>query len=232
MNKEDWMSSLTDAKNKELFYHMPEKVFACAHIKMIKKDAFVVEKEQEIKEILLCCKGKMQVQNEFRNGTIYNFDYVEPISYIGVMELIADRTIYSAYLKAKTDCECLVIPIKVFFDWFYKDQWLILEVLKFVSKSMYERSFTSGEHQVYPANYQIVKYLIGCYETSQEESVFIQMSKEEISTLFCISTRTVHRVLKQLKEADIITVNSKGVGITKEQYNKLIHKFKEMRDKL
>lgn len=232
MNKEEWKNSLTDAKNQELFAHMPENVFSYAYVRSFKKGCFVVEKEQEIKEILLCCKGKMQVQNEFPNGAIYSFDYARPISYIGVMELLAERTIYSAYLKAKTDCECLVIPINVFFKWFYKEQWLILEVLKFVSKSMYERSVTIGEHRIYPANYQIVRYLINRYEEDYQEEVFIEIKKEEIGALFCISTRTVHRVLKQLKEANIVTVTNKGIGITKEQYKELINKFKEMRDEL
>ncbi len=232
MNKEDWMNSLKDEKNLELFEHMPAKVFECSHVKRVKKGLFVVEKEQQIKEVLLCCKGQMQVQNEFLNGTVYNFDFAEPISYIGVMELLAESTIYSAYLKTKTDCEFLVIPINIFMEWFYKDQWLILEVLKFVSKSMFERSFTIGEHRVYPANYQIVKYLIECYEASADEPVFIQKSKEEMGTLFCISTRTVHRVLKQLKETDIVSVNRKGIGVSKEQYKKLVNKFEEMRDEL
>ncbi|MFA9462878.1 MAG: Crp/Fnr family transcriptional regulator [Velocimicrobium sp.] len=232
MNEEAWKNALKDEKNQELFAHMPAKVFDCARVRKLKSGSFVVEKEQEIKEILLCCKGQMQVQNEFLNGTIYNFDYAEPISYIGVMELLADSTIYSAYLKAKTDCEILVIPTKVFFDWFYKDQWLILEVLKFVSKSMFERSFTIGEHRVYPAIFQIVKYLIACYEASDDDMVFIQKSKEEISTLFCISTRTVHRVLKQLKEANIVSVRRNGIGISREQYNKLIDQFEEMRNQV
>jgi len=232
MNKEEWKNSLKDEKNLELFEHMPAKVFEYSHVKKVEKGFFVVEKEQQIKEVLLCCKGQMQVQNEFLNGTVYNFDFAEPISYIGVMELLADSNIYSAYLKTKTDCEFLVIPINIFMEWFYKDQWLILEVLKFVSKSMFERSFTIGEHRVYPANYQIVKYLIESYEATSEEFVFIQKSKEEISTLFCISTRTVHRVLKQLKEADIVSVNRTGISISKEQYNKLTDKLKEMRDEL
>lgn len=232
MNKDKWIDTLDNEKSKELFLHMPAKVFECAYVKTIKKGSFVVEKEQIIKEVLLCCKGQMQVQNEFLNGTVYNFDYAEPVSYIGVMELIAESDIYASYLKAKTDCEFLVVPTKVFLEWFYKDQWLIMEVLKFVSKSMFERSYNIGEHRVYPANYQIMRYLVECYEESDEENVFIQKTKEEIGTLFCISTRTVHRVLKQLKEADLVVVSRNGVSVSREQYKKILNKFEEMRYEL
>lgn len=229
MDKHEWKRTLTDDKNLALFAHMPEKVFACAQQKKLKKGMYVVEKEQEIKEILLCCKGKMEVRNEFRNGMIYSFDYAEPISYVGVMELLAGSEVYSAYLQAKTDCEFLIVTKSVFFDWFYKDQWLILEVLTFVSKSMYVRSFNSGEQRICPANYLIVKYLLELFKEVDKKPLFIEVSKEEIGTLFCISTRTVHRVLKQLKEEDMLTVNRKGIVVTKSQYELLNKKFEEMR---
>lgn len=232
MEKEEWMKSLLDEKNQELFQHMPASTFASAYVKRVKKGAFVVEKEEPIKEVMICCRGKMQVLNEFHNGAVYNFAYAEPVSYIGVMELIAKKTIYSAYLKAATDCELLVLPIQVFFDWFYKDQWLVMEVLTFLSKSMFERSFTVGEQRVYPANYQVVKYLIEQYEEARRESIFLIRTKEEMATLFCISTRTLHRVLKQLKEEEVITVKRNGVGISKEQYQKLKTRFEEMRSEL
>ncbi|MEG1992372.1 MAG: Crp/Fnr family transcriptional regulator [Acetivibrio sp.] len=232
LTKEDWKNSLTDEKSLELFQHMPNKVFESAHLKKVKKDGYVVEKEQEIESILICCKGDLEVRNEFRNGTVYNFAVTKPISYIGVMEILADRTIYSAYLQTKSECELLIVPKQIFFEWFYKDQWLMLEVLKFVSKSMFERSWNSGEHRMYPANYRVVRYLVECFEEAALESIFIQISKEEMSRLFCISTRTLHRVLKELKETGIITVNRRGIGITKEQFKNLYQQFEEMRDNL
>lgn len=232
MNKIEWRNSLKDEKCIELFSHMPDKVFESARIRQVKKNRIVVEKEHQIKDVLLCCQGQMQVRNEFRNGMVYNFDYTEPISYIGVMELLAEKNTYSAYLQAKTDCEVLVVPMGVFFEWFYQDQWLMLEVLKFMAKGMYERSFNSGEHRIYPANYQIIRYLIENYELAGKEEVFLEISKEEIGTLFCISTRTVHRTLKVWKEADIITVNRRGIGIRSDQYKQLCEICREMRNQL
>ena len=45
----------------------------------------------------------MIVRNEFENGFIYDFASIEPISYIGAMEVMANKNIYSSTLQTVTD---------------------------------------------------------------------------------------------------------------------------------
>ena len=122
-------------------------------------------------------------------------------------------------------------PLAIFKDHGYEtygidiDEEEIQRAKEFEEKHNLELNISKGDMRNLKFEDEYFSYIYS-YNT------IFHMSKEEISTLFCISTITLHRVLKQLKEADIITVNSKGVVITKEQYNKFIHKFKEMRDKL
>ena len=87
---------------------------------------------ENIEKIYISLDGKMKVKNKFANGFVYNFAEIDSISYIGVMEIMADENIYSSTLETTTECIVIEMEVEDFKNWIINDHNLTLKVLKFV----------------------------------------------------------------------------------------------------
>lgn len=220
---------IKNEKAKEFIKKIPKEIKYNCKLRKIEKDKIIVLKGNDIQDIYISCEGSMQVRNEFDNGFIYSFATVNPIAYIGVMEVMANKKSYSSTLQASTDCIILEIKKDDFINWINKDQELTLEVLQFVSKSMYEQSLKTGEVLAYPAICILISYLINVFESEDEDIVLLSKTREEIGSILGFSIRTINRNLKLLKEENLISVSRKGITITKEQFYKLIDKLEKVK---
>lgn len=232
MDISQWLKTIDSLKNLQFLNNIPEEIKAHARVRIIKKGTYVTEKGAEISSVKIFCKGHMQVKNEFANGMVYVFASIEPIAYIGAMELLADSSIYSAFLQAKTECEVLEIPNEYFLKWIYSDKALMFHVLKFISKSMFDQSWSRGESVIYPSIFLVTKYIVDNYKKCGKDSLCLNKSACEISTFFGVSVRTVQRALKQLKEKGFIDTNRNEIIVNSKQYNILVKSLKEMEEKL
>ncbi|MGL5693531.1 MAG: Crp/Fnr family transcriptional regulator [Peptostreptococcaceae bacterium] len=222
-------NSINNENIKTFIDKMPYNIKNNTIMKEIQKGRIVVLKGNEIESVYISCQGKMQVKNEFENGFVYSFANVNPIAYIGVMEIMANKQTYSSTLQATTDCIILDIPKDDFLDWIKSDQELTLEILRFVSNSMYEQSLKNGEVLAYPAICILISYLINVFESDDKETIFLEKTREEISSLLGFSVRTLNRNLKILKEDNLISVTRKGILITEEQFNQLCKELEKLK---
>ena len=184
---------------------------------------------ENIEKIYISLDGKMKVKNEFANGFVYNFAEIDSISYIGVMEIMADENIYSSTLETTTECIMIEMEVEDFKNWIINDHNLTLKVLKFVSKGMHIQSLKKGEGFAYPAIYLLISYLKSAYEDSKSKILSLQESREEIGSKLGFSIRTINRNIKILKDENLITVNRKTISINEEQFNKLIYKLNSIK---
>ena len=103
MNEKYLYKNIENKKVKELINRIPNEIKNNCKIKKFEKGKIVVLKENNIKSMYLHCKGQMKVRNEFENGFVYDFAVIEPISYIGAMEIMANKDTYSSTLQATAD---------------------------------------------------------------------------------------------------------------------------------
>ena len=210
---------------KKFIEKIPSNIKLKCKIRIIEKGKIVVLKGNDIENIYVSCQGKMQVRNEFENGFVYSFASINPIAYIGVMEIMANKQNYSSTLQTSTECIILEIPKRDFIEWITSDQELTLDVLHFVSKSMYEQSLKTGEGLAYPAICILITYLMNVFESEDKDIAILEKTREEIGSILGFSIRTINRNLKILKEENLISVNRKSISITREQFNRLSHKL-------
>lgn len=220
---------MQDKNAKEFIKKIPNIIKDKYKIRIFEKSKIITLKGNNIEKIYISLVGKMQVKNEFENGFIYNFAEVESIAYIGVMEIMADEKKYSSTLQTSTECTMIEMKVDDFVSWIKQDQNLALDVLKFVSSSMYKQSLNNGEVLAYPAIYSLINYLIDTYENENEETVYIKKSREEIGSIFGFSIRTINRNLKILKEENLVCVDRKYISISSEQFEKLSNKLNSIK---
>ncbi len=229
MNNSLLYKQLENEQAKAFIEKIPENIKDRCKLKKIEKGKLLVLKGNNIENIYIHFQGKMQVKNEFENGFVYSFANIKPIAYIGAMEIMANKKTYSSTLQTTTECIILKMPKSDFKNWINIDQKFTLEVLHFVSKSMYEQSLKTGEVLAYPAICILTNYLINVFENEDKDVVFLEKTREEIASILGFSVRTINRNLKELKDENLITVNRKGISITKEQFDKLINKLESIK---
>lgn len=229
MNNSLLYKELEDKEVKDFIEKIPTHIKDKCRFRKIEKGKLVVLKGNNIEDVYIHCQGKMQVKNEFENGFVYSFANIRPIAYIGAMEIMANQKTYSSTLQTTTECIILEIPKIYFINWINLDHKLTLEVLNFISKSMYEQSLKTGEVLAYPAICTLTNYLVNVYESENKDMVFLEKTREEIGSILGFSVRTINRNLKELKDENLITVSRKGIYITKEQFNKLLNKLESIK---
>ena len=229
MNNSLLYKQLENEQAKAFIEKIPENIKDRCKLKKIEKGKLLVLKGNNIENIYIHFQGKMQVKNEFENGFVYSFANIKPIAYIGAMEIMANKKTYSSTLQTTTECIILKMPKSDFKNWINTDQKFTLEVLHFVSKSMYEQSLKTGEVLAYPAICILTNYLINVFENEDKDVVFLEKTREEIASILGFSVRTINRNLKELKDENLITVNRKGISITKEQFDKLLNKLESIK---
>ncbi len=225
MNKQLLNKFVKNEASINFINKIPDYINKVCKIRIVEKGEIVILKENYIDKIFIHCEGEMRVRNEFENGFIYNFANIKPISYIGVMEVMADKDIYTSTLESATKCVILEIPKDLFIKWINSDHKLALEVLRFVSKSMYEQSLKRGEGLAYPAICILISYLISIFENEDKNEIFIYKTREEIASILGFSVRTINRNLKILKDENLVKVTRKGISITEKQYIDLCKKL-------
>ncbi len=230
MNKSLCCDCIKNQKAIDFINKIPSNIKSKTKIRKVEKEKLVVLKGNPIKNIYISCQGQMQVRNEFENGFIYSFASIKPISYIGVIEMMANKDTYSSTLQTTSECVIIEIPIEDFRYWINIDHQLTLDILQFISKSMYEQSLKTGESLAYPAIFILINYLLNVFESEDLDTVFLEKSREEIGAILGFSVRTINRNLKILKEENLITVNRKGIIITKDQFYKLSSKLDKIKD--
>jgi CRP/FNR family cyclic AMP-dependent transcriptional regulator len=214
---------------KDFIEKIPINIKNKCKLRKIEKGKLLVLKGNNIEYIYIHCQGKMQVKNEFENGFVYSFANIKPIAYIGAMEIMANKQTYSSTLQTTTECIILEMPKVDFKNWINTDHKLTLKVLNFVSSRMYEQSLKTGEVLAYPAICILTNYLINVFESQDKDVVFLEKTREEIGSILGFSVRTINRNLKELKDENLITVNRKGISITKEQFDKLLNKLESIK---
>lgn len=229
MNNSLFNKYIKNEAAKNFINRMPDYIKEVSNIRKIEKGKIVVLKENTIENIYIHCEGEMRVRNEFENGFIYDFAIINPISYIGAMEVMAAKESYTSTLESNTDCVIMEIPKEGFIQWINMDQQLTLEVLHFICKSMYDQSVKTGEVLAYPAICILINYLIKVFESENQKEVFIEKGREEIASTLGFSVRTINRNLKILKEENLITVSRKGILITDKQCDKLYKKLDSLK---
>lgn len=231
MYDNSFYKEIENKKVKEFIRNIPNHIKANCNFRCIEKDKIVVLKENEIEKIYIHCKGKMRVRNEFENGFTYDFSSIQPISYIGVMEIMANKNTYSSTLQTTTNSIILEIDKYDFIEWINNDHKLTLDVLHFVSNKMYEQSLKTGEVLAYPAIGILINYLINVFEGSNKNEVALKKTREEIGSILGFSERTINRNLKILKEENLVFVDRKGILITEKQCKKLYEKLDSIKNK-
>ncbi|MCT4619175.1 MAG: Crp/Fnr family transcriptional regulator [Marinisporobacter sp.] len=209
---------------ENLLKNMPENIKAKALIKNFPAQTIMLKKDSEIKYVYILCSGTLRVINEFSNGTIYGFAHINSTDFIGALEILAEETKIACTVEAITDCVALRISKKDFLDWFENDIFFSTTIAKSLANKLYPTIYRNGAVFMNSATHSLISFLIKFVEENMENknTLLIRKKRQYIADELGISLRTVHRIVKKLKEDDFISIIKGKIYVNKEQYDRLL----------
>lgn len=195
------------------------------NIVYFEKNSFIVTQYNRVKYIYILLEGKASVEDStIRNNESENFiEYISPIHFIGLIELLNSKKIYTASVVTQTDCNLLKIDSNLFVKLLKKNSKFCFLVLKIFGMSTLEHMYNAKSNIVLPKE-QLVGFHL--YNLAQKNSLpyTYPYTRDYLSRELSINIRTLYRYIDLLKENQLIEIHRGSIVITKSNI-KLMDKY-------
>lgn len=219
--------SKNQKKLKRVISLMPDYIKARCIVKNITAKSTLLHKDEILKYVYLHYKGEFRIINEFQNGSIFSFSKTYPLSFIGQLEAVSGKQKCAATVEAITDCSVLQIHREHFVRWLEDSHDFLLIVSRILAHEMYRTSAENGEFLFRSGISKLKLYLVKYYKQNSKykDKLKVQKTRQQIADEIGISTKTVNRNVKKLKEKGFISVEKGKIKINKIQYQQLAQDF-------
>lgn len=205
--------------------NMPVSIKDKYVIKTIPAGTLVHQKNDELNYFAIVCTGEHRVINEFENGNIFMIEKNEPIDFIGEVTILAGMPTTSVTIETLTDCIVLQIPREDFEYWITVDNQFLRLVSQKVAYKLYRSSYNRGAKLFYPAIFFLMEYIVQYAKTKniqKGQQIAIHKTREVLSEEMCMTTKTLNRSVKKLKEQGLICIHKGKICIQYTQYETLL----------
>lgn len=205
--------------------NMPASIKDKYVIKAIPEGTVVHQKNYELNYFAIVCTGEHRVINEFENGNIFMIEKNEPIDFIGEVTILAGMPTTSVTIETLTDCIVLQMPRKDFEYWITVDNQFLRLVSQKVALKLYRSSYNRGAKLFYPAIFFLIEYVVqyAKMENIQKgQKITIHKTREVLAEELCMTTKTLNRSVKKLKEQELISIHKGKICIQYMQYQTLL----------
>lgn len=207
----------------QMFATIPNHIEERCVVKHFESHTIFLRKEEEIQNIYFVCSGIIRVINEFSNGTIYGFAYVEPGDVTGAMELLSDHKISACSLETLTDCTVISMSVNDFMNWFETDHSFAKAIARMVARKFFPTSYDYGvvfkEEAAKAVALYVFKSVKGTIET--QDHILIRVTRQYLSEELGVSIRTVYRALKKLRDLKCLTIENGVICVDRNQFIEL-----------
>jgi len=211
-------------KVQKLFMKIPDILLEKAVPITFKKNSIVISKGEKTEYAYFIVSGKLYVQAEFLDGSVYQFSQLQEGSIISDLEVLSGEFINAATLIASEDSLTLRIPIKLFVTELENNHGFLQYVATVMAKKMYRSSYERGNNLFKFGLDRVATYLIKNYEKDNIKGNYAKITKtrEVMASEIGISIRTVNRAVQKLKQESYVSIRYGKIVISEEQYKKLL----------
>ncbi len=204
----------------ELTVNMPEQLKTSFTLRRFAPNTIIHQKNTELTNFGIVCQGQHRVINEFENGNIFMIEKNSAISFIGEVTLLAGYTHSSVTIETITECLVMFISLAGFEAWISADNTFLRRVTQDISRKLYSASYSRGERQYYSVRYLVLRYLLehahaGLARGKQE--VLIRQTRQQMAEEIGLTTKTLNRTLKELRESGLLDIQKGKVAISAGQ---------------
>lgn len=207
---------------EELFQFNSQIALDCCRIRTIEKEKRFVTSGEEISTIWILLSGEVKALEEYSTGQIYTFQKFSAPEVFGEMEALSDITKFRATLITETECVFLTLPIKIYSDFLKKNSQYLYKRTKIILKRILDERKAQRIYLMMKAIDRIKIYFIQKYPLKSDQGISIfKLTRHQLSEETGYSIKTINRVIKQLKEENLLHLEGHKIIMTEKQYQNM-----------
>jgi CRP-like cAMP-binding protein len=193
----------------QIFRSCPYEILHYWDVKNYPAGTAFCKQGEMIEKFYFIVRGAINVNFTGINGKKYNVATHQCGAIIGDTEFL-DKRPFLCSVEAITDITVLEIKREYFLKWVAVDRNISSYLIKVLSTKFYEYSLKAGGDLLYPLKVRVCAYLLSrCRQgTHKVSNVEMKVNKEKLSEELAVTSRSIHRVLHDLKGRNIIDVNN------------------------
>ena len=194
-------------KDREIFQMLrqcPYEILRRFEVKDYEADQFVLNQGEIHNRFYIIASGYVDIYVESAHGKRYLLCTYMKGDYIGELEIFK-QTGYISRIQSRGKVRILELDRTFFLQWIRTD--------KNFNEYMI-RTLNMGENTLYTLKQRICQYLL---RNMEMDAKFVMISSEVLSQQMAVTTRSVNRVLKQLREQGFIELEKGKISICDQQ---------------
>lgn len=199
-----------DKKIYEIMEDCPYQILKSMKLRKYGAGEFVLNQGETYDVMHLIVEGEADIFVESEQGKKYYLASYGRGSFIGELELF-NRKPYMSYVESRNPIVTLELERNKFLRWLECDRHFNYYFMNFLSSECYESMQKMGKNTLYTLKQRICQFLIDNMDEHGKQKK--NMSAEILSERMGVTSRSVHRILKDLKDKGIIEINKSNVII-------------------
>lgn len=199
-----------DKKTYDILKDCPYQILKSMNLKKYAAGEFALNQGQVYETMFLVVEGDVDIFVESEQGKKYYLTSYGKGSFIGELELF-NRKPYMSYVEARGAITTLELNREKFLKWLEQDRNFNNYFMSFLSIECYDSMRKMGENTLYTLKQRICQFLID--NTTGKGSTHTSLNAEMLSERMGVTSRSVHRILKDLKDKGIIEINKSNVVV-------------------
>ena len=205
---------------------MPEDIKSKVFLREYPANYIICSAGTPVHNIQLLVKGEVIILNAFSDGKEYAFASENTFTLLGDIEYFSGNLIYASSVISKTCTVFMRLDFNSFKRWIDEDQVLYELIVRHLAIKCYKGTIKQGNIKFENAKTRVIKLMLALEQPIDKSSdkVQVECSHYEIARMAGMSERTVARVLKEMKDENLIKLKYGKIIIDVSN----IEKMKEM----
>lgn len=190
------------------------------HLKTFQPGERIIQQGTTLYHVFVIRDGITKCYITEENGKDYIVEFLGIGEVLGELEQIR-KTSSLTNIEALTGVTAYRITQDAFSQLLKKDQAFNQLILEELATRIAQTAVRAAAQQIYPVEYAILKLL------SLLKEQHIIFSKQDMADYLAISLRSFNRIIRQLRDKDILDTGSLSIDLTPQALKKLLRTFED-----
>lgn len=200
-----------------IFKNCPYEILRDVRLKRYPEGKFILEQGEIYNTFYILVEGYADIFVESDQGKKYYISTYDKGRFIGELEMFEQKP-YMSRVESRGAVTTLELGRDKYLKWLECDQNFSRYILRILCKGTYSSMQKMGTNTLYSLKPRICQFLI---ENADGKGILRSpLSAELLSERMAVTPRSVNRVLKELRDKDILEINKTNVII--KDYQQLL----------
>lgn len=164
-------------------------------------------------EFFIVLEGRFKVEHRMEDGNSLIIAYLGPGQLISDIEIAIGQP-YVCSIIAETAASALVLKAEFYLEWLRTDNRFLFYLTKQLAGKLYTTVHKSIDQVSMSLRHKLIRYLYNQVEHinfNQQVSVTLSIQREDLASQWGVTPRSVNRILKELKDRQIVYVHKNQI---------------------